>query len=238
MSDKMSSTAPNLSDELYLQVAEYLQTQGVANGDPLPTEGELGAVLGAGRQRVREALSVLEAFGVVVGRQGARRVWRGFRASDFVVRGARLIDDPDVALRELLEARHALETSLLPMAIPRLGASDLQRLRELAEEMLALALRGDSFSEQDEEFHRGLLAPLGNSVVDGFLQSFWSVFAASPKDDDVVEDPLIAAMHGRIVDAIEAGDARRAVHELDAHFYGVRNRFPDIAFGQPVGLSN
>lgn len=237
MSDKLSERMLNLSDELYLQVARYLQARGVEAGDPLPTEGELGEALGVGRQRVREALSVLEAFGVVVSRQGARRVWRGFRASDFVVRGARLIGDPETALRELLEARHALETSLLPMAIPRLSEGDLQRLRGLAEEMLALALRGDSFAEQDEEFHRGLLAPLGNAVVDGFLQSFWSVFAASPKDDDVVEDPVIAAMHGRIVDAIEAGDARRAIHELDAHFYGVRNRFPDIAFGSPAGLS-
>src|SRR5690606_7336168 len=141
--------------------------------------------------------------------------------------GARLVDDPEVALRELLEARHALETSLLPAAIPRLTTDALQRLRELSEEMVVLAERGEQFVAQDEEFHRGLLAPLGNAVVDGFLRSFWAVFAAASNGEDVVEDPTIAAMHGRIVDAIEAGDARRAIHELDAHFYGVRNRFPD-----------
>lgn len=237
MSDKTTNEVDDSSDELHLQLAKHLQAEGIEIGDPLPSEAEIGSALGAGRQRVREALSVLEAFGVVVGRQGARRVWRGFRASDFVLRGVRLLGDPDAAVRELLEVRHALETSLLPAAVPRLDATELQRLRRLSDEMVELALRGMPFATQDEQFHRGLLAPLGNAVIDSFLQSFWTVFAASPSDEDVVEDPEIAAMHGRIIDAIEAGDVRRAVHELDAHFYGVRNRFPDIAFGPPVGLA-
>lgn len=237
MSDSQREGRTFLSDELYVQLARYLLAEGIAVGDPLPTEAELGAALGAGRQRVREALSVLEAFGVVVGRQGARRVWRGFRASDFILRGAGLIGDHETAIRELLEARHTLETSLLPLAIPRLTPAELQCLRGLSEEMVARAERGESFADQDEKFHRGLLAPLGNAIVDSLLQSFWAVFAAAPKDDEVIEDPEVAAMHGRIIDAIEAGDARRAVHELDAHFYGIRNRYPDIAFGAPVTLT-
>lgn len=236
MSDRNAEEAKSLSDELYFRLATHLHVEGIEAGGSLPSEAELCSALGVGRQRLREALSVLEAFGVVVGRQGARRVWRGFRASDFVLRGVNLLGDLEVATRELLEVRHALETSLLPAAIPRLEAADLQRLRRLSNEMVELALRGESFAAQDEQFHRGLLAPLGNAVVDSFLQSFWTVFTASPNDEDVVEDPEIAAMHGRIIDAIEAGDARRAVHELDAHFYGVRNRFPDIAFGAQAGL--
>src|SRR5690606_16122118 len=143
--------------------------------------------------------------------------WRGFRASDLATRWIAFVDDPEAATRELLEVRHALETSLLPMVIPRLTADELMRLRALSEEMVERALRGESFAEQDQKFHRGLLAPMGNAFVDQFLHSFWVVFSAS-ESDKVEEDPMIAAMHGRIIDAIEAGDTRRAVHELDAHF--------------------
>lgn len=237
MSDKITAEAPELSDVLYRRLAQLLQRSGLEVGDALPTEAELGRDLGAGRQRVREALSVLEAFGVVVSRQGARRVWRGFQASDLATRWIGFVDDPAAATRELLEVRHALETSLLPMVIPRISADDLARLRVLSEEMVERALRGESFAEQDQQFHRGLLAPLDNAFVDRFLESFWVVFAAAQDDDSVEEDPVIAAMHGRIVDAIEAGDTRRAVHELDAHFYGVRNRYPDIAFGASTELA-
>ncbi len=98
------------------------------------------------------------------------------------------------------------------------------------------ALRNESFAELDQQFHRGLLAPMRNAFVDQFLQSFWVVFAAARREEPVEEDPAIAAMHGRIIDAIEAGDTRRAVHELDAHFYGVRNRYPDIDFGTTAAL--
>lgn len=232
MSDKFSSDISDLSDPLYRTLAHHLQHSGLEVGDALPTEAELGAKLFVGRQRIREALSVLEAFGIVVARQGARRVWRGIRAADFARRWVGFVADQDAATRELLEVRHALETSLLPTVIPRLGAADLVRLRALSEEMVERAERGEGFAQQDEQFHRGLLAPLENAVVDEFLHSFWVIFAAA-KDESVEEDPAIAAMHGRIIDAIEAGDARRAVHELDAHFYGVRNRYPDIAFGTP-----
>jgi len=235
MSDKYLSEPSDLSDSFYRLLAHHLQHSGLQIGDALPTEAELGAELFVGRQRIREALSVLEAFGIVVARQGARRVWRGIRAADFAARWVEFVTDQDVATRELLEVRHALETSLLPTVIPRLGAADLSRLRALSEEMVERAERGEGFAQQDEQFHRGLLAPLENAVVDEFLHSFWVVFAAA-KDEAVEEDPVIAAMHGRIIDAIEAGDARRAVHELDAHFYGVRNRYPDIAFGAPGGL--
>lgn len=121
---------------------------------------------------------------------------------------------------------------MLPAAAHKLVRADLIHLRALAQEMVNRVGRGESFEELDEQFHRALLAPLGNAALDAILQTFWAVFRASHSDDDnVTEDPHIAAMHERVVDAIEVGDIRLAVHELDAHFYGVRNRFPDVTFG-------
>ena len=106
--------------------------------------------------------------------------------------------------------------------------------------MVVLAERGESFEELDEEFHRTLLAPLANSALDAILQTFWAVFSAfrasHSNDESVAEDPEIAAMHELVIDAIEEGDVQRAVHELDKHFYGIWNRFPDMAFGSSSAL--
>ena len=199
---------------------------GVEDGDTLPSEAELAAVLSMGRQQVREGLCVLEAFGAVAARQGARRVWLGYDPGAMIARAAALVLDGDEAVRELLEVRHALETALLPTVAQRLTKDDLLELSDLSDRMVILAKAGKSFALEDAQFHRRLFAPLSNRVVHGILQTFWSLFDASSPAFPLDEDLAIAAMHGRIVDAIEDGDIRRSVYEMDAHFYGVHHRFP------------
>lgn len=201
-------------------------------GDPMPSEAQLCQELDAGRQQIREALSALEALGIVASRQGARRTWKGFDLSSFLRRTTGLLGESDEMLRDLLEVRHALEKSMLPAAAHKLARADLVRLRALSREMVILAERGESFEVLDEQFHRALLAPLANSALDAILQTFWAVFRATRNDDEsVAEDPEIAAMHEQVIDAIEDGDIQRAVYELDRHFYGIRNRFPDEVLG-------
>lgn len=231
MSDKQwASGTPE--QPLFHRVMEVARHRGLQPGDPMPSEAQLCGDLDAGRQQIREALSSLEALGIVVSRQGARRTWKGFDMSAFLGRTISLLDDAHEGARGLLEVRHALETSMLPAAAQRLARADLEKLRALAREMVGRAESGKSFADLDEQFHRALLAPLENPALDAILQSFWAAFSASrPDDDSVTENPEIAVMHERVVDAIEEGDMRRAVHELDAHFYGVRNRFPDVNFG-------
>jgi len=229
MSDRLPHVVNDLSDASYSRIAAHLLRGSIQPGDLIPSEAILGKELSMGRQQVREGLSVLEAFGAVAARQGARRVWRGYdlgaamlTASSMRLQGARLAND-------LLEVRHALETALLPSAALRIGPDDLVELRLLAQQMVDLAERGRSFAESDALFHRRLFASLGNSVLDGILMAFWAQFDEMEPRQSAVVDPAVAAMHKRIVDALEAGDQRLAVHELDAHFYGVRQALADDA---------
>lgn len=226
-----------VSQPLFARVAQLLQHRGIQDGDALPSEASLTADLGVGRPQLREALSALEALGVVRSRQGARRVWVDFDLGRFSLRTLAVLRPDEAVARDLLEVRHALETSLLPRAVQFLDENERAELRGLAVEMVHLARAGRSFSSLDMAFHRRLFRPLENSVLDGVLEAFWTVFDdIRPPSETVVEDPHIAAMHGYILDAIEEGDVRRAVHELDAHFYGVRNRFPGMTFSsnEPV----
>lgn len=203
MSHKLSPRMPIGDDELFMRIAAHLRERNIRAGDPIPSETELSRILGTGRQQVREALSTLEGFGAVHSRQGARRIWRGFDSGTYALRTATLLSNAEESARELLEVRHALETSLLPKAAARLTRADLTYLRALAVDMVDHANRGESFAELDEKFHRTLLAPIENTVLDGLLQAFWALFSATrPPEETVVEDPDIAAMHGRIVDEI------------------------------------
>src|SRR5699024_12275841 len=92
--------------------------------------------------------------------------------------------------------------------------------------LVARANAGRSSPYLERIFHRTLAEPLNRPVLEGIPTVFWQVFDALPEADVfIAEDPKIAAMHGYIVDAIERQNVKRAVHELDAHFYGVKTRF-------------
>ncbi len=235
LSDKLLAREPIDADGLYMRITKHLRAIHTQVGDSIPSESELSRALGVGRQQVREALAVLEGFGALESRQGARRIWHGLDSGSFAYRAATLLANSDESVIELLEVRHALETALLPKAAARLTQRELDELRSLANQMMHRVEEGLSFADLDECFHRTLLAPVGNAVLDGTLQAFWVVFAATnPGQDNVDEDPEIAAMHGQIIDAIEKGDTRLAVYVLDSHFYGIRNRFPNIAFDHGV----
>jgi GntR family transcriptional repressor for pyruvate dehydrogenase complex len=236
MSDKYEDGGVTPAELSHVRIAELLKREGIRPGELLPSESELGARLGTGRQQIREGLRVLEAFGAITGRQGARRIWRGFDLGTLLAAGSSLPLGEDRLAWELLEVRHALETALLPSVAVRLRADDLAELRALAGRMIALADAGHSFSEVDALFHRRLFARLGNSVLDAILLSFWSQFdAVRPNQGLAAEDPDVARMHARIVDALAAGDQRLAVHELDAHFYGVRQLLAEASGDSTVG---
>lgn len=231
MSDRFLNEAET-GQPAYVLVVEQIRKSKIRPGNPLPSEAELRARLGIGRPQLREALAALEIMGAVESRRGARRTWRGFNPEIQLKNSIVLIDNPERVVGELLEVRHTLETSLLPTVVSLLTQSDFVFLRSLADDMNNLASQGKTFFEEDEKFHRTLLKPAKNHVLDGILATFWGLFESLlDSDDDAVEDPSIASMHGQILDALEIGDTRLAVHHLDTHFYGVRNRYPNVRLG-------
>ena len=229
MSDKM--------DELVSRLAAHLRAVSVADGSALPSEASLMSTLGVGRQQLREALRVLEGFGAIETRQGARRRWRGVELGELVSLSAQLFGSPAVTMAELLTVRQALETSMLVKVMPLLSRNELDDLLRLTHAMEDLAHEGKSFVELDAQFHLSLFAPLRNSTLNGILGAFWALLDVVERDaPPVTVEPIVAEMHTAIVLAIVDGDYDLAVHELDTHFYGVRRRVSH-RFNQNAGIA-
>jgi DNA-binding FadR family transcriptional regulator len=194
-------------------------------GTVLPTEGELFVSLGASRQAVREALVGLESLGVVVSRQGARRVLGDISIPSVLrtaVAGSTLSAD---SLHNLLEVRRVLEAAFFPVAAAAYDLETVRRLRSFTDRMEAKARRGEASHDDDALFHRELYARLDNDVLIGLIESFWDVFhAAAPAPSDPRDLLEIALSHSRIVDALEAGDIAMAAHTLNIHFFEIRGR--------------
>lgn len=222
MSD--SSSTPD-RDALHLRLIDHLSERALEPGDQLPGELDLAQEMNVSRPQVREGLRMLEALGVVRSRQGARRTWLGFSASAFAHQLAATLRPSARAVVELLDIRQALETAMLPRAMALMTVEDKDALQRIALEMVERAENGETFTSQDEQFHRLILASLNNELLNGLHAAFWSVYGSYTEHHPPNEDPVpVARMHLRIAEAVKTGDTKRAVHELDAHYYGVRAR--------------
>jgi DNA-binding FadR family transcriptional regulator len=222
MSDKSPpALSTGLTSEVRL-IASVVEL-GFERGDVLPSEGELASATHSGRPSLREALSVLEAFGVVRSRQGARRQWVGFDARTFGEYLAATLAATPGAVDELFSIRHSFEATHLPRVMSLMDDGQRTALRRVVDQMSAAARRGEHLDELDEEFHTLLFSRVGNRIFEGLSIAFWRLQSDVPsrRAEDL---PSVAAMHARILEAASGNDVRLAVHELDAHFFGIEQR--------------
>ena len=86
--------------------------------------------------------------------------------------------------------------------------------------MKAHAERGESFPDEDRQFHQLLFRCQDNEILLGLIEVFWLAFY---KASDFVNldnaDPMQTWRdHAAIVDAVAAGDLAGAKDRLDKHY--------------------
>jgi DNA-binding GntR family transcriptional regulator len=194
---------------LWQQVRERLR-EDILSGELPPgtvlSEVALARSFGVSRGPIREALGRLGSEGLVTitPRRGA------------IV--AELTHDEFV---EAYQVREALETFAIRLAVPRLGESDLARLRELHEEMVEHAQRGEvnAFFEANAAFHQLLVAGSGNEKLEEMyrllMDQMGRYLARSLALRGSLERSI--AEHSAILEAVEAGDDGRAARLLADH---------------------
>ncbi|WP_246186875.1 FadR/GntR family transcriptional regulator [Microlunatus speluncae] len=212
-------------------VKAYILDHNLASGDPLPTEQELMSQLGVGRHPLREAMKALQAVGIIeirhgygtyVGAVGLKSLEDGlaFRMSQSMTGDLREV-------RDVLAVRQALEIGLADEVVAHFGPGGLDELTEIVERMEAKADQGETFADEDWEFHRALYQPLGNDLIMDLLAVFWRTFADvnARLPGDSYPRETAARWHRDLLTALESGDAARFAAAMKDHFVGIRTRF-------------
>ncbi|MFE3450775.1 FadR/GntR family transcriptional regulator [Nonomuraea sp. NPDC059194] len=209
-------------------IKQYIVQNRLGPGDALPTEAELCAAIGASRSSVREAIKALTALDIVEVRYGhgtyVGRLSLAALVESLAFRGLLSRSDDFRVLSELIEVRQTIEQGLAGAIIAALDNSVRADLAKLVEQMGTRADAGESFIEQDREFHLLLMEPLGNQLLVQLTAAFWDVHAivapsmhASPES---VRETVDA--HRAIVDAIVAQDVAAFREAIAAHYNPVR----------------
>ncbi|TDB72874.1 FadR/GntR family transcriptional regulator [Micromonospora sp. KC723] len=184
-------------------------------GGRIPTEPQLVAALGVGRNTVREAVRALVHAGVLECRQGSGTyVVSTDELAPVVAR--RLTDD---RMAEVIEVRRAFEVEAARLAALRRTPQDVAALDEAlaAREAAWRSGRVEEFVEADATLHAAVVAAAHNGMLAELYASVGVALRSTVAQamGDALE-PERYVDHGRLVEAIRAGDPARAAVEAGA----------------------
>ena len=154
----------NLTQQLVASLSERIQWRELRPGDKLPTEAEIMRAYGVSRTVVREAISRLQAGGLVDTRHGI-----GTFVLDARVNGPLKLALPELAtirdVLEVLELRISLETESAALAATRRNSLQLAAMRRALDEFATCVDREEDAVRPDYEFHRQVALASGNRYL-------------------------------------------------------------------------
>ncbi|MBD5656474.1 MAG: FadR family transcriptional regulator [Candidatus Eremiobacteraeota bacterium] len=220
-------------EDVILQIRQAIVERRLAVGDRLPHARELAERFGVSRQSVREALRMLEAFGVLSARRGAGPE-SGWTVSADGTTGLSVLLDLYTSLQripiwDLLEIREALEMLSVRSAAAHATPEDTAELLAAARAM-ADATTPEAFLEVDTEFHVSIARRSGNSLAPLFMEAIrdamsrvmLAAFQALP--DWASERELLVREHVDLASKIGRQDGDSAATAVSEHIRGFYGR--------------
>ena len=124
--------------DLAFKLLEMIRRGEVVRDGRLPTERELASLLGESRQLIREAVIVLEVWGVLEVRERQGMFVRSFDPSELVEGLESMIAWPDKVFPQVLEMRPLIEVPAARLACRRRTDEHINRLTYSLEELRKL----------------------------------------------------------------------------------------------------
>jgi GntR family transcriptional regulator, transcriptional repressor for pyruvate dehydrogenase complex len=211
-----------VSADIVEQIKQAIQEGRLTPGDQLPSERELTKQLGVSRVSVRDALRMLEAYGLIEVRVGARGgAFVTAPAPNLVGEGmAHMLLLASVAPPDVTELRLIFELALLPLACERRTDEDLEDLDAICDRAEATLQAGAYDVALSAEFHTRLAGATHNNAIALFAESFQGPLLASLRHAQRVAPEMGKAgllEHRAVVDAIRARDADAARAVMSEH---------------------
>ncbi len=219
----------SLSQEVMENLIARIRNGQYKPGDKLPTEPEVMAEQGVSRTVVREAMSRLQASGLVETRHGVGTFVLPPPAQPvFDLSTAVTIRD----LLNMLELRISLETEAAGLAAMRRSEAQLALMRAALADFEAGVLKGERSIEADFRFHLQIALATNNNYFEAFYRHLGtstiprtrldtSKFSAEPGQSYLLRTNR---EHESILDAIAAQDSRAASAAMRMHLTNSRER--------------
>lgn len=209
---------------------QYLQEQGLGDGDRLPNERDLCIQMGVSRSTLREALQRLAARNVLEVRRGVGVFVSYKRGVADDPLGFDLIRDKERLARDLMEFRLMIEPRMAAMAAQNATLEEMAELEYLCGAVDDLIRAGKPHLEKDQEFHTRIARCSGNiilpkllPIIHGAIGVFIAETGGQLRDETM-------RTHRAILNAIRARDSTAASDAMYLHL--IYNR--DLLRANPI----
>ena len=221
----------SLAHELVEDLGGRIRSQLLRPGDKLPTESAIMEEFGVSRTVVREALSKLQAAGLVETRHGIGTFVLEARPG-----GIFRLDPADVATSidaiAVLELRISLETESAVLAAMRRTDAQLDDMRAALDEFARNVAAGGDTVSPDFRFHLAISRATGNRYFSDILDHLGSTIIPRtritatriPQDDQSQYLQRVNREHEEIFSAIARRDAESARAAMRLHLTNSRER--------------
>ena len=216
----------NMQGEIVHSLKREIMTGKYKEGERLPSATALAKKFGVGLSVVREAISVLKAYGFIKVKRGRKG---GVVVSD---QALEIVTDRlmerllmgEVAFEQTAKLRLLLEIDACRTGTATVDESTIKRLREVNERMLT-AENFEEHSKLNMEFHTTVGTMGGNKLQGIFLKLLLHFTGRAAQ----LMSPDFREMHSEdehqpIIEAIADRDTERACRFLRAHIEGSNER--------------
>jgi GntR family transcriptional regulator, transcriptional repressor for pyruvate dehydrogenase complex len=215
-----------LFEEIIIAIEQYIQEEKIPPGGKLPSENELAAIFNVSKTAVREAMSVLNANGIIETRPGAGIFLKDISGESIVQRVTSNLMDKD-QLQEILEFRRGLEVEAASLATLRGSEDDLWKIKGAHHDLVQANKDGRIGVKEDYLFHYSIILAAHNSIYKDVFH------AVSEKLEEGIRISKMQSMkqpglfeegyleHEAIIDALFKRDPEKASKAMRHHL--VRN---------------
>jgi GntR family transcriptional regulator, transcriptional repressor for pyruvate dehydrogenase complex len=213
-------------EQILRQIEEAIIDGRLKPGDRLPPERELAQTFGVSRASVREALRVLEMFGVIMARRGTGPD-AGSVVADSAQNGLESALRLHVGLlriptKDMVEVRALLEQQAAQKAAEHAADKATARLHEIVDGMRAATTIGE-FNELDTEFHVELARVSGNALLPVLMEALRGTMRRAMLEgferlaDWRAERDHLVGEHEAMIGYVETGDGAGAGAAVQSH---------------------
>jgi GntR family transcriptional repressor for pyruvate dehydrogenase complex len=194
------------------RIKEALINRELKAGDALPSENQLAAQLGVGKSVVREAIKMLEAFGVVEVRQGARTVIKKAMSEDSAMILIFQMLTEQQHSRYLVELRTLLEPSFTLLASRKATQEDMDKIEKTLIQLETAIREQRQTVEDDIQFHLEMFKATHNPFVVTIGETLLQLSRPSITYSVKKRAKLALVMHRKIFEAVKS----RNEHKINA----------------------
>lgn len=219
---------PTIAQKIVDQICQAIADGRYRPGDQLPTEMELAQMFNVGRNSVREAIKILEAYGLLeIRRAEGTFVTQGISKAlvNPLIYGVILNDNDTVG--EMIEFQIMLDKATSQLCAMKCTDEDkahlTQAYQKLETELYREPYQMEAVHATDRAFHDLIIEYTHNEFAKIVNNAIWSLLDTTIKKEveSIMEnDPKhMQVLHKQIYDAIMRGDGNAAADAVPPYYY-------------------